>query len=303
MEIFGSVPYYGAGHIIREYARFPRSLPLPVSIQHGWSFTTSAFDARDDAPENWYWSRTIETQYKKKYPHVRTRAVGAPFLYLLRNIRYSPKPLEHRKGSIVFPSHSAPLIKMDCDFDEYARMLLELPSQFKPITVCMYYLDMERGLEEPFRRAGFEIVTNGTQPKSADFLCNFIKNSQSRRFAFANQMTSALLYASALGLQAFYYGPKFSVESHDPGYQHLDYNLLHRKWEETYEQYFKYPDCDQILQHRLAMSILGYDCILTRRQMFVLLWRLVFTEAYLRLVWPYKRRIAREIILGMTQKD
>ncbi len=161
-EFYSSVTYYGIGKIIKKYANFPEKLPLPVGIQHGWTIFPSKHDARSDAAENWYWSNEIEQKYQQKYQGLNTKAIGAPFLYLLKIINYSELPLSQRKGSIVFPSHSSALIGMECDFHEYAAMLDSLPDEYKPITVCIYHLDRDKGLDKPFLERGFEVITNGT---------------------------------------------------------------------------------------------------------------------------------------------
>ena len=106
-ELYPSVEYYGIGDIIRAYCGYSNSLPLPVSIQHGWSLMPVQHDALENVGENWYWSKEIELLYNGKFPGIRTRAIGAPFIYHLKNIGYQEIPIETRKGSIVFPAHSS----------------------------------------------------------------------------------------------------------------------------------------------------------------------------------------------------
>ena len=272
-EKFLSVSYYGNGNIIRKYAGFPNFLPLPVSIQHGWSKITIKHDAIRFAPENWYWSDEIEKKYNEEYPYLRTRAVGAPFLYLLECLKYNN---ENTKGfgSIVFPSHSTNLIEMNCNFHDYANMLDNLPNIYKPITVCMYYLDLDKGLDFHFRQHGFDITTNGTGIYDGNFLNKFIDNTKNKKYAFSNQMTSALLFASAMGLTSFFYGPQFDVVSNDPNYGKLDYTKHHRNWEEEYSRFFSFPSHDPCIEKKIVDAALGRENLLSKKHMKQLLYKL-----------------------------
>ena len=280
-ELYGSANYYGIGDIVKKYAKFPVFLPFPVAIQHGWSNFANKHDACFDASENWYWSNRIEQQYQQKFAGLNTRAVGSPFLYLLKLMGYR-EDSKQRRGSIVFPSHSANFVSMECDFEHYADLLDRLPDEYKPITVCVYHLDVDKGLDKPFADKGFEIVTNGTSIYETKFLENYILNTQNKKYAFSNQMTSALLFASAMGLKSFFHGPAFITKSTDPHLEGVDYNQYHRQWESEYRQYFAFPDCDLAAQQELAAKELGKDAVLSPWQMKWLLWRWVLTKPYLK---------------------
>jgi hypothetical protein len=277
-EFYPGNSYYGIGNIVRKYAGFPDYLPLPVSLQHGWSILPTNHDAHYNAGENWYWSRDLEEKYIQQYPGLKTRTIGAPFLYLLRLLNYvEPK---NKQGSIVFPSHSSSLIKIQCDFYEYALMLASLPEEYKPITVCLYFLDLDKGLDKPFREQGFEIVSNGENLYAVNFLENFVNNVHGKKYAFSNQMTSALLFAVSMGLLSFFLGPEFITKSDDPNYINIDYTLLHRDWEASYLAYFRFP-LSHLQQKDLVRKELGIDYILSEKKMLFFLWKSVFTKTYM----------------------
>lgn len=281
-EFYDVVSAYGMGTIIRHYAGYPHALPLPVAIQHGWTMVPKRVDARADAPENWYWSAAAEQLYRTAYPTLTTRTVGAPFLYLLKRLAYKPMPPAAQKGSIVFPSHSTPSIEIVCDFDEYAALLAELPAAYHPITVCLYYVDRDRGLDEPFLRRGFPVVTNGANRYAANFLGNFVRNVHGKRFIFSNQLTSALLFAAAMGLTAYLWGPEFKVIHHRSPTKSDDHNQNWRTWEARYQDIFRFPETDLSLQKAVVEEELGQARMLTPQQMRKLLWQLTYHPTYLR---------------------
>lgn len=226
-EIYSPVKFYGINQILKRYAGFPRQLPLPVHVQHGWTIIVYELDAKEEAPENWYWSKWLENKYRAQFKSINTRAVGSPFLYLLRLMNYTEDSTSKKEGSIVFPCHSSGLVKVDCNYEEYASRLDNLPPHYKPITVCMYYLDLEKGVDKPFRERGFNIVTNGSRESNSlgknSFLERFIANTQDKLYAFSNQLGSALLFSTAMGLTSYYFGPNISIDtSKSDFYQNID---------------------------------------------------------------------------------
>lgn len=279
-EIYRQAARYGASRILRLYSGYPQSLPLPVSIQHGWTMATNPIYAIKRVPENWYWSVAAEQRFTSAYRGIVTRTSGAPFLYLLRSLSYLPLPKAEQKGSIVFPSHSIETIDMVCDFDLYAAELAALPMEYQPITVCLYYSDYNRGLAEPFLRHGMPVVTNGQSRIDDDFLWNFIRNVHGKRHIFSNQMSSSLLFGVAMNLTAHFWGPEFQIFSPDKFWKNHDYSQYHRRWEAQYKDVFRFPDPDLAHQKEVADQELGRAQMLSPNQMRRLLWRLTFHSKY-----------------------
>lgn len=278
-EFYAGASYYGIGKIIKEYANFPDLLPCPVSIQHGWAETTHIHDARYDAAENWFWTKDLATKYQNEYEGLNVRVVGSPFLYLLANLNYVES--SKKRGSIVFPAHSSKLVMVKCDFDKYADMLEELSDEYKPITICMYYLDIERGLDTPFRKKGFDIVKNGNSLYDPDFIKQFIKNAYGKKYAFSNQTTSALLYTSIMGLNSFFYGPQFTVEAAlDSYHQTLEYIEDTKPWYYQPSLHFQFPNCNIQRQKEFVFKELGQSFLLSPREMNEVLYKSVFSKQY-----------------------
>ncbi len=156
--------------------------------------------------------------------------------------------------------------------------------EYKPITICIYHLDKEKGRDRPFEKRGFKIVSNGSSLYDADFLQNFISNASDNLYAFSNQMTSALLFASAMGLTSFFYGPEFIINCPDPHWQHLDINKVYRTWEDKYRRYFRFPDCNIFEQQEIVTRELGKDIMVSPFEMHKILWkRFLFREYITRL--------------------
>lgn len=289
-EFYGTASYYGIGEILRAYSGFSSRLPLPVSVQHGWYLIATRHDAVRSAPENWYWSKNIEKLHRENFPGIKTRSVGSPFLYLLKLLGYKTSYLEERSGSIVFPCHSSDYIRTACDYEAYAVMLDRLPDVYKPVTVCVYHLDQDESTIRPFVDKGFRITTNGNSLYDPDFLYNYVENVKSKRYAFSNEPTSALIYAVAMGLDAYHYGPQIKpVLTADAPESARDDYLRQQEVSDEWQNYFRFPDCDPEQQKAYCAEVLGSDLLLSQKSMYQLLHKLLLNWRY---AYTFMRKLA-----------
>ena len=272
-EIFGSASYYGIGKILKQYSNFPAFLPLPVNVQHGYvGGGVHRHDARRDAPENWFWDEYTRKSHMKSFPGIKGRTVGAPFLYLLRNINYSSLQQTEKSGTIVFPSHSSALVTASADFNAFAEQLEQLPDEFHPVTVCAYHIDLDRGVYQPFIEKGFKVVTNGRNLYEKAFQDNFIKNAKDKKFAISNNICTALCFSNALGLISYRLGPDFYIESKDPHFQEVYRRDKAEKYRAYIGEYFIFPDAEYDVQKKMVLRLLGQDHMLSPEEMNKLLW-------------------------------
>lgn len=205
-EIFTGNGLYGHNDILKSYCGFPTLLPLPVSLQHGWAtvMTTPDWYSRSPLHAVWVWCRDDQAALSGKR-ECKTIIGGAPFIYLFnRDVPF--KQPESRKGTIVFPAHATKSVGTILDFDRYAEALDQLPGEFQPITVNMYWYDLQLGNDKPFKDKGFKIVTCG-KSENTGFLRHFIRFANTHRYASSNRISTASLYAGYMGLRVFKYGP------------------------------------------------------------------------------------------------
>lgn len=266
-EIYPTVPFYGHGSILKRYAGIPEWVPLPFGVQHGWTTYPHNADFRNGARRVVVWSAHIRDMYRERYPSIEFFEIGAPFLYLLASTGIASGDALERRGSIVFPVHSSHLVDVAYSFAEFAEELRALPDIYHPVTVCMYYVDLERGRDQEFRKAGFNVVSAGKSRLSRDFLARFVALTSPRRFAFSNHLSSALFYANALGLPAFLIGPRpeFSFDRCvDPpkGGQGDPLALRQKYWD-----VYRFPGRDFLEQRAVASKELGEGNLVTAEMM------------------------------------
>lgn len=196
--MFPGCEFYGIKEIILRHARLPTFLPLPVAVQHGWQRFAHSFEASARPPEIWVWSPRLATELEKFYPSNKIRITGSFFYYLLHAMK-DELPVGVPQGSICIPPHSSHFGKTEYSLERYIELLTHLGSELKPITIMLYYLDMNEHTVEAYKNAGFRVVSNGTLYDD-NFLRNFITHVYDKKYCIYSDLGSGVLYASELGL-------------------------------------------------------------------------------------------------------
>lgn len=205
---YSEATIYGFNLIIKEYAKYPKCLPLPAHFEHGWTIFTNALktDLRVDKPVMLVWSKRRLEAWKKASSKP-AYIIAAPFMHY-KNARKITKDPDSR-GTVVFPSHSTADVKAVFDVESYAFKLHKLPSKFHPITVCLFWPDYTKDNISIYRKYGFKVTSAGANyKKGLDFVKNFYKILRSHRFATSNDVGSYSFYAVDLGVPFFLTGPQ-----------------------------------------------------------------------------------------------
>ena len=290
MNFSRTTSYYGHGDILRSYAGLPSWFPIIDKIQHGWSNYANPADV-SKAQETWCWSKRYSELIEERFAHTKTRTIGSPFLYM-KEVVESPKDRD-LKGTIVFPCHSTGQIKVNVDFDEYADQLVNLPEEYHPIKVCMFYVDEDLGRSEPFLKRGLRVTSNGRNLKSRKFLDNCIENLHGNKFCTSNQMTSALLYASHLGCEPFIYGPGFSIDSSRQrdmvDDDRLRYQEAFDSFQKEFESLMEFPPSGSSQKQKILSEELGFQYRLAPGELRKLLIKRALPANIIRALWMKAR--------------
>ena len=218
MEVENINKYYGFNKIIKKYIHYNSILPLPATLQHGWGMykNYNIYELSTSLPEVWVWSKRVADEFKKIKHNKIIRIIGSPILYLSSR-KLSNKNIIKR-GTIVFPQHCSVSQDSIGDFEKYAYQLSQLPKIYFPITVCLYFIDIEKGYDKYYRKYNFNIISNG-KTTTGNFLANFIKNTASYKYATSNSISTACFYSIYLGLRYFHYGDKFKIYNHSNNFR------------------------------------------------------------------------------------
>lgn len=200
--------YYGMHKIANAYLGFPSWFPVDylTYLEHGISFQRDLTDKRLEIIDQEVCllnneNRKRSAQKIKKDAH----AIG-PLFIRYRELEGIQQSVD-AKGTISFPAHSIPGISTAFDWEQYAKDLLNLPEDFHPIRVCIYWRDIVNERHLVFEKLGIETFTCG-YVSNEDYAQNFYALVKSAKYVTSNSIGSYSCYAIEMGLPFFLYGPK-----------------------------------------------------------------------------------------------
>lgn len=202
----GDKKTYSSKEIIKEYCGYPTYFSLP-QIQHGWYPQIEAWKRDLDGATNLFlaWNKRMRNAWVKqsKVPVVIT---GAPFIHYRRINKINRS--SNDRGTIAFPVHSSPNLKAVYNINDYCKKLVELPEEFKPITVCLGHHDMDT-IRYKYEKYGFKIVSAG-DPYDKNFVIKFYNLLKVNRYSTSNRIGSYTLYSVEMGIPFFFYGDEIN---------------------------------------------------------------------------------------------
>lgn len=212
---------YGVNLILKEYCNFPKFLPLPCHVEHGWTPLLNALVTDLEIAKSKGLMLVYNQRREKAWQEASKIPVlisGAPFA-IYRKMK-KIKQTRNAKGTIVFPSHSTLFIDAQFDIDKYCQTLKKLPKEFHPITICLLYPDIKRGKDKIYEKNGFTVVSAGEKIRgSINFVRNYYNILSHYKFATSNEVGSYAFYAVEMGIPFFLTGEEptiINIDNKDP---------------------------------------------------------------------------------------
>lgn len=158
---FGPNSYYGLDRVILRAASLPPRYPVNAVVPHGVVFNRRfiwSAEARAHVPAVLCYPDYRIQSYRLGSTKLVVPA-ASPASYVIDELTASDQP--ERAGTIFFAHHSTHHILSATDPAPIAFSLSEAPEWMHPITVCMYWRDIQLGRHVPFQERGFRVVTAG----------------------------------------------------------------------------------------------------------------------------------------------
>ena len=206
---------YSIGKHLREYGYYPSWMPLCVYTDHGAvdSYKPAKHELESDAPIQLRHSPTSKIAWEK-YSTTPCFLMLSPFVFY-RN-KHNIYPMTNAYGTIAFPAHGTQYIDDVSDIKLYIEQLLNLPSKFQPVSVCLHMSDIVKGKHHIFLKYKIPVYTAGNylDDRFTQRFYNIIKNF---KYATSNMVGSYLYYCVEMGIPFSIYGNKQSFVNHgDP---------------------------------------------------------------------------------------
>jgi FkbM family methyltransferase len=278
---FKNPPYptsevYSFGKYIREYGRYPLQLPLCINTDHGASGANQIYEheIRSDAPVQFYHvPETVELwrgRFKKP-----CYVLFSPFVFYRRHNNI--QQLENAKGIIAFPAHTTPDIDDLSNIEEYISNLNALPEQYHPVSICLHYHDVRKGLHKAFLKKGYRVFCAGN-PFDYSFAKNFYNILRQHKYSTSNLVMSCLFYSVEMGIPHFIYGnPPMLINKSDENLGKGKYDLLGIPKIKGITDMFQGP-FDKITDEQMALvnHELGITKGIPRNKMSYILYKSLF---------------------------
>ena len=221
IENYLDMEAYGSNLIIKEYCKFPKFLPLPCHIEHGWTPKSDALvtdlEIAQEKKMMLVFSKRRKEAWQKK-SKIPALIAGPPFI-LYRKIHNIQKSAD-AQGTIAFPGHSTIFLENQYDIANYCQKLKQLPKRYHPITICLFYLDIKSGKDKIFRKYGFKVISVGSKVRgSLNFVRNFYQILSQHHYATSNEIGSYTFYAVEMDTPFFLYGDEpitINTNNEDP---------------------------------------------------------------------------------------
>jgi hypothetical protein len=201
--------FYGHLYLLAQYCGFEGQPWLNGYLQHGWNATDGFgnYLGGKRLSNKFVWSKRCELEIRNK-GKANVFAIGAPWLYL--DDVYPQTTSKTQSGTIAYPSHSAAWSKLIDTSKDYANFLKD---KYGSVTVVLHKYDFaQQEVRKNFETLGHSVTTHGIgAPWEKGFDPLFLKNQRDLIAQFSrvvsNSMSTAVLYATSLGLTPEIGGP------------------------------------------------------------------------------------------------
>jgi len=250
--------FYVHLYVLAQYCGFEGQPWINGYLQHGWNATDGFgnYLGGKRVSNKYVWSKRCESEIKAKGKS-NVFAIGAPWLYL--DDVYPQLTKKSQSGTIAYPSHSSTWSKMGDTNKEYAQFLKD---KYGEVMVVLHRYDFANAdIRKSYESMGHSITSHGVgTPWEKGFDALFLKNQRDLLSGFSkivsNSMSTAILYATSLGLAPEIGGPISYTDTDDKASQTGDGSI---NWNEKIMQ----PEN----KRELWKSELGLDCKKTPQEL------------------------------------
>jgi len=203
---------YSFGRLYREWALYPKFLPLYIYSDHGVHKPSgfTSHEVENDAKVHFVFN---QKRVEENAGNLDKNVLCVPHPWVTYRKKNNIAQLLNATGTLVYFSHSCEGMELSGhDGDEYFDMLDALPDKFKPLVICMHMHDIKKGYHSRLRRRGIPIVTAGNT-SDVRFVDSFYGIARQFKYATSNVGGSQLYYCVEMGIPYFLLGGKIKFEN------------------------------------------------------------------------------------------
>jgi hypothetical protein len=278
--IYWTAEIYGFGKWIRKYGFYPSFLPLAIYTDHGAGYDENfpyqnSHEINSDAVVMFYHSY-LSVEKFKLYSKKPVFTLFSPFVFARKSLKIEKK--EESIGTLYFYSHSTPSINDNKSLLDYIKEINLIPKKFHPISICLHYHDINKGVDKQLKNYGFNIVSAGN-PTDENFTENFYKIISCYNYAMSNSIGSYTFYCIEMGLPFSLIGEPPKLMNHSDLNINLgEFNsyLKHEMYLQMSDLFSGYNSEISYEQHEIVKNGLGMNFGISRIRMAFILYYSLF---------------------------
>lgn len=279
---YWSSEIYSFGKYLRLYGRYPKWLPLYVSMEHGITVVNPDYIPPHETNDNSYCFFMLSP---KRIPFYKGKTekpcfpLKSPFVYCRERNKF--KQDLNAKGTLFFFSHSTSSIENRMDIEKLCAQLKGLPSQLQPVCICLHMHDINKNMQREFLKEKFPVYTAGNT-SDIRFSERFYELIKHFKYTASNAIGSNTFYSVEMGIPFFFYGdPPDYYNLSDQNIPIGDYEIEKDKFYQEAVKLFTFKDFDIRItdeQKDFVSTLLGLKTGLSRSEVSKILWKAYFSN-------------------------
>jgi hypothetical protein len=275
-EIFRPNAWYGFARQIKKYAKWP--LPLPIVVPHGVELSKQYLwmnEIENELPAIWAFPKNRYKIYKKYGKDKKVLNGCSPWLFLLT----SKQQILGRSGTVALPAHSTHHVTANFNDQRYADYLKRNINKENPVTVCMFWRDIELGRDKNYLEKGLPVISAGHM-FDENFADNLFKIFRSFEYMHTNEIGNHLYYAASTGCKVILKkNQKIKYKANKEILKRDVSNALLYSQERKITNIFSSREFR--LQKKLSLQLLGNQNKPTPFEMFIILFKISLTQNFI----------------------
>lgn len=256
---------YCHAHVIKKYAGFKDDYQIKAAIEHGIYFNSDFvedIDIETDLP-----AIITLSQYRKKALQKKTDkkifAIG-PYIYYAKHYLTTRELAAEKKRLgkclLAFPTHSTLLVDVHYNVKEYCEVLKQLRKKFDSVRVCLYWKDINFGVDKIYKNYGFECVTAGHMFDPL-FLPRLKSIIETATMTTSNAVGTQIGYCLFMNKPHYLYKQDFRVTGDKQQVINNDITILNEEVYALEKAFNKFNDKITKEQKKIVSYYWGFDCI------------------------------------------
>ena len=277
-EIFTGNAFYGNDFIVKSYIGIKHDYALKFIIPHGIVLNSSQIweaEEKSALPTIGCYQKSRYDFYRKNfYRKKHVMQIAAPYTYIpyiIKNI-----PSIHRKGTIFFPAHSTHHVTAVMNYERLSEFIENIDEKYHPVTICMYWRDINLGHDECFKKKGFRIVSAGHIFDKL-FLFRLYYLCLQHEFSMSNSPGSHLFFSQYAGCCSSFIESEKVIYSASKEIVKRDVAKMDDVHLDLLRNFIFNKNIDDNKKRKITLDFLGYSNILNK---YLLLLLLIKSEVY-----------------------